>query len=118
MRVSGLDGNSDWKFGKGKADYISNDAAIRQNVSTRLKSFANDFFLDMSANIDWITILGQKNNQSTILKEIERITLATEGVMQITKLEINASTDRYAIITLKFISIFSNEISLEAGIEI
>lgn len=118
MRVAGLDSQNDWKFGRGKADYISNTKAIRQNVLTRLRSFANDFYLDTSANIDWVTILGEKNNRNTILKEVERVTLATEGVMQITQLDITTDTNRYAIIQLRFVTVFDDEIAIETGIEI
>lgn len=118
MKVSGLDSNNDWKFGHGKADYISNSEAIRQNVSTRLKSFKNDWFLDIDANIDWIGLLGLKNNRDEVLREIERVVLETEGVMQITTLEIGEILSRHAIITLRFLTIFDDEILINEGIEV
>lgn len=118
MKVSALDSNNDWRFGHGKSDYISNSNAIRQNVQTRIQSFGNDWFLDTDANIDWITYLGLKNNKDLILGEVERVTLGTEGVMQITELELTSLSGRYAIIRLRFLTIFDDEFLLNTGIEI
>ena len=118
MRVSGLDSNDDWTFGRGKANYKTGSEAIRQNVKTRLKSFANDYFLDTDANIDWIGILGRKNNQTEILNEIERVTLSTNGVMQITELGVDEISNRRAIIVVRFLTIFNDEILINAGVEV
>jgi|GEM_PF-755017 len=118
MKVSALDSNKDWRFGNGLSDYISNSEAIRQNVETRIKSFANDWFLDTDANIDWITYLGQKNNRGLILSEIERVVLATDGVMQILEISVDEVVSRYAIIRLRFLTIFDDEILTNAGIEL
>ena len=52
MRVSGLDKNLDWRFGKGRAAYKRNADAIAQNILTRLRSFLGDWYLDTEAGID------------------------------------------------------------------
>lgn len=117
MRVSGLDTDGDWRFGRGLVSYISNAAAVRQNVVTRLKSFASDWFLDTGANIDWIDLLGRRGTRDEILREVERVTLATDGVTTITKLEIVVKTSsREASIMLSFGTIFDVDFEEEIGI--
>ena len=117
MRVSGLDSDGDWRFGRGLAAYISSAAAVRQNVVTRLKSFASDWFLDTDANIDWIDLLGRRNTKEEILRAVERTTLATEGVTTITRLDIEVKTSsREATILLTFGTIFDVEFNEEIGI--
>lgn len=105
MRVSRLDSGKDWTFGKGPANYAINSEAIRQNVETRLLSFANDWFLDVTLNIDWFNILGNRNNEQTIKNEVTRVVLETEGVLTLDKYEIVVS-EREATIKIKFTDIF------------
>lgn len=117
MRVSGLDENKDWRFGRGIAAYITRSEAVRQNVETRIKSFATDFFLDTDANIDWIDLLGRRDTQEEIKLAIERTTLATEGVTTVTRLELSVKTStRNATIMLSFGTIFDEIIESEISI--
>lgn len=117
MRVSGLDKDGDWRFGRGLAVYISRGDAVRQNVVTRIKSFRSDFFLDVDANIDWIDLLGRRETKEEILRAVERVTLATDGVTTITKLEIEVKTStRKATIMLSFGTIFDDSITEEITI--
>lgn len=117
MRVSGLDENKDWRFGRGRAAYITRSEAVRQNVETRIKSFATDFFLDTDANIDWIDLLGRRDTREEIKLAVERTTLATEGVTTITQLELSVKTStRNATIMLSFGTIFDEIIDSEISI--
>lgn len=117
MRVSGLDNDGDWRFGRGLAVYISRGDAVRQNVVTRLKSFRSDFFLDVDANIDWIDLLGRRETKEEILRAVERVTLSTEGVTTITKLDIEVKTStRNAAIMLAFGTIFDDAFNEEITI--
>ena len=117
MRVSGLDEDGDWRFGRGLAVYISRGDAVRQNVVTRLKSFRSDFFLDVDANIDWIDLLGRRETKEEILRAVERVTLSTDGVTTITRLDIEVKTStRKATIMLAFGTIFDDEFSEEITI--
>lgn len=117
MRVSGLDENNDWRFGRGKAAYITRAEAIRQNVVTRIKSFATDFFLDTDACIDWIDLLGRRDTQDELSRAIESTVLATDGVTTITQLDISVKTStRKATIMLSFGTIFDESITEEITI--
>ena len=117
MRVSGLDEDNDWRFGRGLAVYVSRGDAVRQNVVTRLKSFRTDFFLDVDANIDWIDLLGRKGTKEEIMRAVERVTLSTEGVTTINALDIEVKTStRKATIMLSFGTIFDESITEEITI--
>jgi hypothetical protein len=117
MRVSGLDEDGDWRFGRGLAVYISRSDAVRQNVVTRLRSFRTDFFLDVDANIDWIDLLGRKGTREENLRAVESVTLATDGVTTITQLDIEVKTStRKATIMLTFGTIFDESITEEITI--
>lgn len=115
MRVSRLDNLKDWTFGKGLANYAVDSEAIRQNVQTRLQSFANDWFLDITANIDWLNILGSKNNEQTIESEVTRVVLATEGVLSLDKYELSVN-ERESTITIKFTDIFGENVPALASV--
>lgn len=106
MRVSGLDSNNDWTFGRGKANYKTRSAAVRQNVFTRLRSFKNDYFADIQAGGDWFALFSERGSDSRILREIERIVLQTRGVRSIDKLEILQKSNRNVTIELKFTDLF------------
>lgn len=104
MRVRALDGNGDWLFGKGQNDYLVNNAAIVQNISTRLKSFLGNCFFDLGAGIDWFNFLGSKD-QIGLNLAVSAVILNTTYVTGIKQLSIVLSpvtrgiTIRYVVQT-------------------
>ncbi len=106
MRVRALDNNNDWTFGAGKANYISGIAALNQKVITRIKSFKNDNPLNMDSNIDWIYLLGNRSTTSTILKEIERVVIDTDGVIKVNDVSLIKLEDRVADIQVSYDTIY------------
>jgi hypothetical protein len=107
MRVAQLDSTDDWTFGNGLANYISDSAAIAQNVQTRLKSFAGDWFLDIDAHIDWDTIMGLKDNEDIIKNELVRVALSTEGVSKVTRINLDSLNGRTASFTIGYLDVFN-----------
>ena len=106
MRVSGLTNAGDWQFGHGRAPYLQRSAAIRQNVVTRLRSFSDDWFLDIEEGIDWVGLLSRKGTETQILRAIERSVLQTEGVRTINRLRIAGIDSRSANIEISITDIF------------
>lgn len=106
MRVSGLTADGDWRFGKGRAVYLRRSEAIQQAVVTRLRSFTDDWFLDTVNGLPWIELLGNKESEKRILREIETQVLGTEGVRLIERLRVTGLTQRNASIELTVIDIF------------
>lgn len=116
--VSGLDKDGDWRFGKSRAQYKRDGNAVYQNVQTRIKMFVNDWFLDTKRGIDWYTLLGNKGTETQILREIERVTLQTEFVRTIEKLQItNRDVNRGITIELAITTLFDDTIRDEIRIE-
>ena len=107
MRVRRLNGH-DWTFGRGRADYVKNQAAIAQNIKTRLLSFKNDWFLDIDANIDWMNLLGQRGTEKIIENEVARVILTTSGVVRINSLSLQ-NKERRVIIEANITTIFGND---------
>lgn len=113
MRVRALDKNSDWTFGSGKANYITNKSAVYQTVVTRLKSFKNDNPLAMDSDIDWNDLLGRKGTEDTILREIERVVMQTDGVIKITDLKVVKTENRIQSLTLTYDTIYDDSETVE-----
>jgi hypothetical protein len=116
MTTRRIDSNGDWTFGQGRSNYCQRSEEIIQNVITRIRSFKYDWYLDTKAEIDWINILGQLGNKDTILREIERVTLNTDGVKTINTLEIINLSKRKVTISLGFTTIYDSEFLQEIGI--
>lgn len=111
MIVSALDNNDDWGFGRGRANYITGGAAIAQKVKCRVRSFKNDNPLNMDDNIDWMYLLSEKNTEREILREIERVTLATDGVMRIIDLSMTVDKrNRHQAIELRIETVFDEQL--------
>ncbi|ELI8406991.1 hypothetical protein RSJ44_003700 [Yersinia enterocolitica] len=111
MIVSALDKNNDWTFGRGRNNYITGGAAIAQKVKCRIRSFKNDNPLNMDDNIDWMYLLSEKNTEREILREIERVTLATDGVMRIIDLSMTVDKkNRHQAIELRIETVFDEQV--------
>ena len=80
MIFRNLDADGDWCFGKGKNDYVRDVEAIGLNIKTRIYSWLNDCFFDMTAGIDWAARLGDKNQKGLLDSDLKRIILSSEGV--------------------------------------
>jgi hypothetical protein len=107
MQVSGLDSNLDWRFGKGRAAYKRDSAAIAQNVLTRLRSFRNDWYLNTEAGIDWIQLLGNIGTEKRIIRAVESAVLQTDGVISIQRLGIiRRNTNRGVTIELQYTDVY------------
>ncbi len=80
MLFRNLDASNDWTFGKGKGDYVDQNAAIGLNIKTRILSWVGDCFFDLKAGIDWVNRLGSKNQRNLLEIDLRRIILQSEGV--------------------------------------
>lgn len=111
MIISRLTAEGDWTFGRGIANYAKDNEAVGENIKSRLKSFANDWFLDTDANIDWVSILSVKNNKNLILSEVSRVISESDGVIKILSLDLttNSARDRSVTILALVSTVFNNQ---------
>ncbi len=107
MRVREIDSDHDWLFGKGQNDYLTANAAIVQNINTRLSSFLGDCFFDLSAGIDWWNLLGGKDQVSLNLS-ISAVILNTQNVTGIKQLSVSLSTVRNLTVRYKVQTTYSS----------
>lgn len=80
MIFRALDSDNDWKFGRGKSDFLKENSAIGLNIKTRIKSWVNDCFFDMTAGIDWSNRIGSKDQKSLLDADLKRIIITSENV--------------------------------------
>lgn len=83
MIIRSLDTNHDWNLGLGIQSYLTNDAAIAENIQTRLLSILNDCYFDLGAGIDWIRLLSQKGTLQEIQLSCKAIILNSYGVVRV-----------------------------------
>jgi hypothetical protein len=83
MRFRNLSENGDWQFGRGKQCYKEDVSAIALNIKTRLKCWVGDCFFDYPMGIDYQNIIGRFNVRELLEKEINRVILATAGVLSV-----------------------------------
>jgi hypothetical protein len=87
MIFRNLDKNSDWTFGRGIGCYVDLNSAIGLNIKTRILSWLDDCFFDLTAGIDWLNRLGSKNQRELLELDLRRIILQSEGVTGILEFE-------------------------------
>jgi len=119
MRLSRVDNDNDWTFGRGKANYLRQSAAIKQHVKTRLQSFDKDWVHNISHGIDWINLLGNLGTERRILRAVERTVLKTDGVVTVGTLQIvRRDKDRGIDIEYSYRDVFNETIIDKFGITI
>ncbi len=111
MRVRALDVNHDWLFGKGQNDYMTANAAVIQNINTRLNSFLGDCFFNLGAGLDWLNLLGSKDQVSLNLA-ISAAILNTTNVTGILQLSVVLSVIRELTVRYKVQTSYSTAAGL------
>lgn len=111
MRVREIDVNHDWTFGKGQNNYLTANAAIVQNINTRLNSFLGDCFFNLGAGIDWFNLLGSKN-QIGLNLSISATILNTQNVTGILQLGVDLDVNRNLTVTYQVQTTYSTASSV------
>lgn len=106
MRVRALDANNDWTFGAGLNNYKSGNLCIAQNIQTRLNCFQGTCFFDLTAGIDWINKLPQKNSLPLNIN-ISNTIINTTGVLSLLQISFNISTARSLSVSYQVQTIYS-----------
>ena len=107
MIIRALDSNHDFTFGTVAQNYLRDQNAIMQNIETRLLSFLNDCFFDMSAGIDWFRLLGSKSTEQEIVLQSRAVILQSYGVVRVNNISVSTNF-RNLILQYNIDSIFSS----------
>lgn len=114
MAVRAITSDGDWTFGHGLNNYKRRSKEIEQNVVTRLKSFSNDWFADITAGVDWDRLFSTRGNQDAIRRAVEQSVLGTFGVRSIKRLRVvEIDRDRRATIEVSYVDLFDETIEVE-----
>ena len=100
MRVRKLDSNGDMTFGNSGADYYVNDPiGVAQIVSTRLRLWIGQWFLNRSDGMPWLTKVIGKRTEDTRDAAITNRIFSTPGVLSIAAYEsqLNRDTRVFAV---------------------
>jgi hypothetical protein len=117
MKVAGITSGGDWIFGRGKASYKNQSSAIRQNLLTRLRSFKNDWFLDVDNGTDWIDIFGSRNNRSRITNAVVEVVLSTEGVRSLDSINITNKNSREINISFTYTDVYDLQFIINESVQ-
>lgn len=107
MIVRRIDGVGDWCFGAGRGDYVAANAAVAQNIGTRLRSFLGDCFFDTAAGIDWFNLLGEKD-QTSLNLAIAAVILNTPNVLKIQRLAVAVDAARLLTVQYQVLTSYSS----------
>lgn len=70
--------------------FTSGVEAVAQGIRIRLRTFRNEWFLNLDTGVDWFgSILGQKYNATRVRSEIRDVILDTENDIEITRLDVD-----------------------------
>lgn len=86
MKIRKTDENNDWTFGKGLSGYARDEAAIEQNIQSRVLSWVNDCFFDVQAGVDWKARL-DTGQQKALAEEVRAVILQSFGVVGVDSVE-------------------------------
>ena len=100
----------DWTFGSGKNNYIVGNAAVAQNIKTRLQSFLGDCFFDTTAGLDWFNLVGSKS-QIALQLAISSTILNTIDVTGILALSVSLNAQRILSVSYQVQTTYSTVIS-------
>lgn len=117
MIVRGIDIGGDWNFGKGRNDYLSNNAAIAQSIATRLRSFLGDCFFDGTAGLDWFRLLGSKDTVALNLA-VRATILNTREVTRLNELSIINNAERNLALSYEVNTAIGSRVRSASGVTI
>ncbi len=106
VSVRAINAGGDWLFGQSNNDYLQANAAIAQNINTRLQSFLGNCFFDVTAGIDWFNLLGAKD-QTALNLAINTTILNTQYVTGMIQLSINLNAQRQFSVSYKVQTVYS-----------
>lgn len=104
-----VDDNGDLDFTGGDQQLVSGEAAVRQGVRVKVKTFLQEIFLDQSKGVDYLNVVLIKNPDPLAVREVIRERIAS--VADVTdvigsQLDLDAST-RQGTIRFRYRTVYS-----------
>lgn len=70
----------DWTYGNGAAGFLTGNAAVRQDINSRLLEILGECFFDLGGGVNWFGYLSSKNPRGLALA-IATVVLNTTNVV-------------------------------------
>jgi len=112
MRTRTVDGNWDWRFGKGLNDYADDALGVAYTIKMKILSWFGDCFFAMDEGIDWKNILGNKNTKDQADTSIKEIIIGDPEITELVYFE-SEIVDRKYICTIRFKTIYGETIEVK-----
>lgn len=112
-----LDNNDDWCYGRGKADYLTDNDCVLLDIKTQLREWKYNCFYNLLRGIDWRTRLGEKNQKDFLDEDILDILVNHEEVEEVTSFSSTLDTSlRLYTLNASITTIYGNtDLSIEIG---
>ena len=120
LRERALGDDGDIAYVNGKSYFLEGVAAVRQRITTRLRTFLGEWAFDQNVGTPWFQqILGQKDNEVLVTGIVRKRILGTQGVESIPELKASFDQDSRALtITGRVRTIESQAFDLESVVEV
>lgn len=82
MIFRALDADGDWTFGKGINSFLTNSAAMAENLKTRIRTWKGECFFALEEGVDWNNYLGI-GTKDLLDMDLRRVILGSDGVIRI-----------------------------------
>jgi len=99
-------GTGSWTFGSGLNNYAANLSAVALDIQMNLQSFLGDCFFAVDNGINWMNLLGGKNELAITLA-VNAAILGTQGVTGLLQTSIVLNEDRSLSINYQVQTIYS-----------
>jgi hypothetical protein len=109
VRDLAIDDDGDLDFTGGDLNFVAGEAAVRQAVRIKVKTFTGEIFLDESIGVDYLNVVLVKNPDPLAVREAIRERIASVAdVTEVvgSQLEVDRST-RQASIRFQYRTIYS-----------
>ena len=108
MIIRKTDANNDWTFGGGLTSYAKDEAAIEQNIKSRVLSWMYDCFFAQLDGIDYANLM-QKNRGTMLTKAITYQVASAFGVININSIDaVYDPVTRRLTVNYNIDTVFSN----------
>lgn len=111
MKTRTVDGNWDWRFGKGLNDYSQESLNVAYAVKMKALSWLGDCFFAMEDGIDWKNILGSKTSREEADRSIREIVELEPEIIELVYFE-SSVEDRKYMCTLRFKTVYGETIEV------
>lgn len=112
MRTRTVDGNWDWRFGKGLNDYADDALGVAYTVKMKVLSWYKDCFFSMGDGIDWKNILGQKTTKELADESIKNIINSEPEITELVYFDSSVKDRKYTC-TIRFKTIYGETIEVK-----